>query len=229
MDFYDGESKGRYEISQRGDKGVVYRENVGERSKITFEHDRGLRIWVESYDNGFVSFETNFPQMGSIYDKAGKLMSVMMSVEDMMRMFKRYRSIFSVRDAKTVDHRIEKNEKIMVLIDLKDLSKIGFYMRSYSEGQDVGGCQLPTPNGYYDGPLPGMDTRLRSYVGINNACFSLDRIDGRVSSYHFRRYIDRETLGDILKGKKRVSEINMARLVGMISEDINLFKVNGKK
>lgn len=229
MDLFEGESKGRFEISQRGDGGVVYREVVGERSKITFEHDRGLRIWVQSYEDGSVGFETNFPQMGSIYDKSGKLMSVMMSVEDMMRMYKRYRSIFSVRDADTVDQRIEKNEKIMVLINLRELSDIGFHIRSYDNGRDVGGCRLPTTGGYYDGPLPGMDARLRAYVGIWNACFSLNRLDGRVIIYHFKRFIDRETLNDILKGKKKVSEINMAEIVKLVSEDINLFKNNGKK
>jgi hypothetical protein len=111
----------------------------------------------------------------------------------------------------------------MPLIDLSK-GKRDFWLRGFKGGEMVNSCKLSTPNGFYDGPLPGMDAYLRAYIGIENVVFGLSRIDGKLDNFFFKRFVDREFLGDVVFGNKKLSKAVLGKVLEMVCEDINVYK-----
>jgi len=178
---------------------------------------------IESFEDQSVGFETNFPSTGAVYDLGGKLLSVMVSIEDLIGLYQGYRKKYSSRDVRTVEARRAKGESIMSAIDISNGRK-DFWLRGFKGGGLVEACKLVTPNGFYDGPLPGLDTRLRAFIGVKNVVFGISRLDGKMDNFFFKRFIDQEYLREIVDGKIKLSKPVFGKVLRMICEDINVYQ-----
>lgn len=160
LDLLGGSRMGSYGLGVI-DCGRFYREEIQGNKKITFEEVNGYSIKIESFPDRSIGFETNFPSMGAMYDSRGKLLLVMVSIEEMICLYQGYNKRYSRRDIRTVEARRARGESIMSAIDLSD-GRRDFWLRGFESGGLANACKLVTPNGFYDGPLPGMDTQLRA-------------------------------------------------------------------
>jgi hypothetical protein len=115
-------------------------------------------------------------------------------------------------------------ESIMAAVDISKAERRDFWLRGFEGGGLVEACKLATPSGFYDGPLPGMDTRLRAYVGIKNVVFGLSRIDGKLDNFHFKKYIDWEFFQEVAKGKIKPSKPVFGEMLEMVCEEINRYR-----
>lgn len=221
LDMFGGRRMGNYGIGKL-DGGRFYREEVEKSKKVTFEEASGYSIKIESFADQSIGFETNFPSVGAVFDSKGELLSVMVSVEDLIGLYQGYKKFYSSRDVRTVEARRIRGESIMSMIDISKGRK-DFWLRGFEGGGLVKACKLATPNGFYDGPLPGMDVNLRAYIGIENVVFGLSRLDGKMDNFFFKRYVDREYLQEIIDGKVRLTKPVLGKVLGLVCQDINVY------
>lgn len=221
LDLFGGRKLGSFGLGMVKD-GQFYREGIGASKQLTFEVVDGYLVKMESFADQSIGFETNFPSAGAVYDANGKLLSVMVSIEDLIGLYQGYKKKYSSRDVSTVEARGAKGESIMSAVDLSN-GRRDFWLRGFEGGRLAEACKLATPNGFYDGPVPGMDTRLRAYIGVKNVVFGLSRIDGKLDNFFFKRFIDQEFLKEIIDGKIKPSRPVMGKVLRMVCEDINIY------
>lgn len=222
LDLFGGRKMGRYGIGML-EGGRFYREEIGINEQIVFEGVNGYIMKIERFADQSIGFETNFPSAGAVYDSGGKLLSVMVSIEDLIGLYQGYKGKYSGRDIRTVEARRARGESIMSAVDLSS-GRRDFWLRGFEGGRLAETCKLATPNGFYEGPLPGMDTRLRTFIGVKNVVFGLSRIDGKLDNFFFKRFIDQEFFKEIINGKIKPSRPVMGKVLRMVCEDINVYQ-----
>lgn len=222
LDLFGGRRMGNYGIGGF-DGSSFYREEIGASKQLTYEEADGYIMKIENFADQSVGFETNFPSAGAVYDSRGKLLSVMVSIEDLIGLYQGYNKRYSSRDVRTVEARRTRGESIMSAIDISN-GRRDFWLRGFKGGGLVETCKLATPNGFYDGPLPGLDTGLRAYVGVKNVVFGLSRLDGKMDNFFFKRFVDREFLSEIIDGKVKLSRSVLSKVLGMVCNDINIYQ-----